>query len=381
MARRASRRHQAPSTSGPRRQAPAGAKAPGKKRPQRRGGRAVPAPGRPTSWQQVQLHAAGIDCGATAHVIAVPADRDPQPGRSCSTCTADRIALADGLEACGIATVAMASTGVYWSPVDERLEARGVTVQLVEPGKLKMSAGRQTAVVDCQWLQPLHPFGLWSGTCRPDDPIGGLRSSMRQRDMLGRYASQHSQHMQKALMPMNVPLHHVIDDLTGLTGMRVIEAIVAGARDPQQLARRRHERCQHDAATIALALPGHWREEHRCAVPQAVELDRFSHEKLDELDPRLQAYLQTFTDQRQGEVLEARPRQRQRSHHEPRVDVRPSLFQRTGVALMTIDGCRTGSLALDRIAEIGMDRPPWPTEQHFGSWLGVCPGHQKTGGG
>jgi transposase len=203
---------------------------------------------------------------------------------------------------------------------------------------------------------------------------------MRQRDMLVRYASQHIQHMQKALMQMNVPLHQVIDDITGLTGMRVIEAILAGERDPQQLARRRHERCQHDDATIVLALQGNWREEHLFAWQQAVERYRFYHEKLDELDQRLQAYLQTVADQRQGEVLDARPRHRQRSNNEPRFDVRQHVFQMTGVDLMTIDGFRTGYLALDLIAEIGMDMHPWPTETHCGSWLCWCPGNTKTGG-
>jgi transposase len=181
-------------------------------------------------------------------------------------------------------------------------------VKLVEPGKLKRIAGRTTDVLACQWSQPLHPFGLLSGSCRPDDQSCVLRSSMRQRDLLVRYASQHIQHRQKARMQMNVPLHHVIDDITGLTALRVIEAILAGERDPPQLARLRHARCQHDEATIALALQGNWREEHRFAWQQAVELYRFSHEQLDALDQRVQASLQTFADQRQGEGLDARPR-------------------------------------------------------------------------
>jgi transposase len=173
----------------------------------------------------------------------------------------------------------------------------------------------------------------------------------------------------------------VIDDITGLTGMRVIEAILAGERDPQQLARLRHERCQHDEATIALALQGNWREEHLFALKQAVELYRFYHEKLGALDQRIQAYLQTFADQSQGEVLDARPRQHKMSNHAPRFDVRQYLFQMTGVDLMTIDGFRTGYLALDLMAEIGMDMHPWPTEKHFCSWRCLCPGNKKTGGG
>ena len=169
MARRASRRNQAPSPAVPPQQPPAGAKAPGKKRPQRRVGRAGPAPGLPKSWPQVNLNAAGLDCGATEPFIAVPEDRDPPPVRSCTPCTAHLIALADWLEPCGIDTVAMESTGVYGIPVYERLEARGVAVKRVEPGTLKMIAGRKTEVLDGQGIQQRHTFGLLSGSCRPDD--------------------------------------------------------------------------------------------------------------------------------------------------------------------------------------------------------------------
>jgi len=380
MARRSPRRKQAPSASAPSRQAPTGATGSGKKRSQRRVGRALPAPGLPKSLQQVHLNAAGIDCGATAHFVAVPEDRDLQPVRAFSTFTAHLIALADWLEQCGIDTVAMESTGVYWIPLYELLEARGFAVKLVEPGKLKMIAGRKTDVLDCQWIQQLHTFGLLSGSFRPDDQICVLRSYMRQRDMLVRYAAQHIQHMQKALEQMNVKLVEVIDDITGVTGTRIIEAILAGERDPQKLARLRHERCQHDAETIALALQGNWREEHLFALQQALELYRFYHHKLDELDQRLEAYLLTFEDKSQDEVLEPRPRQRKLSNNEPRFDVRQYLFQMTGVDLMTIDGFRTGDLALDLLAEIGMDMAPWPTEKHFCSWLCLCPGNKKTGG-
>lgn len=322
MARRSPRRTQPPSVSAPSRQAPAGATGFGKKRPQRRVGHAVLAPGLPKSLQQVHLNAAGIDCGATAHVVAVPEDRDRQPVRAFSTFTAHLIALADWLEPCGIDTVAMESTGVYWIPLYARLEARGFAVKLVEPGKLKMIAGRKTDVLDCQWIQPWHTFGLLSGSFRPDDQICVLRSYMRQRDMRVRDAAQHIQHRQKALEQMHVTWVEVIDDITGVTGTRIIEAILAGERDPQTLARLRHERCQHDAETIALALQGHGREEHLCALQQALERDRFSHHTRDDREQRLEASRLTCADKSQDEVLEPRPRQRQRSNTEPRFDVR-----------------------------------------------------------
>ncbi len=172
----------------------------------------------------------------------------------------------------------------------------------------------------------------------------------------------------------------MIDDITGVTGPRSIEAILAGERDPPPLARRRHERCQPDAETLALALQGHWREEPRCALQPALARSRLYHHTRDALDQRLEAARLTVADKRQGAVLEPRPRPRSLSHHAPRFHVRPSRFQLTGVALMTLDGFRPGSLALDLRAEIGMDRQPWPTEKHVCSWRCVCPGSQQTGG-
>ncbi len=189
MARGSPRRKQAPSASAPSRQAPPGATGSGKQRSQRRVGRALPAPGLPKSLPQVHLNAAGIDCGASAHVVAVPEARDPQPGRAFGTFTADLSALADWREPWGSDTVAMASTGVYWIPLDARLEARGCTVTRVEPGTRKMSAGRKTDMRDSQWLPPWHPFGLLQGAFRPDDQLCGWRSSMRQRDRRVRYAA------------------------------------------------------------------------------------------------------------------------------------------------------------------------------------------------
>ena len=167
-------------------------------------------PKRQTNQQPFPPHAAGIDCGATEHFVAVPTDCDPQPVRSFRTCTADLYALADWLGECGIDTGAMASTGVYWMPLFEVLEARGFAVSLVEAGQLKHAPGRKTDVVDCHWMQQLHSAGLLSASFRPDDDICMLRSSLRQRDLLVRYAGPHVQHMQKALMEMNVPLHQVV---------------------------------------------------------------------------------------------------------------------------------------------------------------------------
>jgi transposase len=189
-----------------------------------------------TQLSRLNWDAAGIDIGATSHYVAVPADRDEQPVREFPTFTADLERLADWLKQCGIRTVAMESTGVYWIPLFELLERRGFEVFLVNAHHVKNVPGRKTDVLDCQWLQELHTFGLLRGAFRPEESMCVLRAYMRQRANLVRYAGMHIQHMQKALDQMNLHLHHVVSDITGVTGMKIIRAILAGARDPQILS-------------------------------------------------------------------------------------------------------------------------------------------------
>jgi len=190
----------------------------------------------PGTLTQLNPNAAGIDVGAASHFVAVPAERDPQPVREFGAFTSDLSRLAEWLQACGIETVALESTGVYWIPLFQVLEARGFEVKLVCSHHLQRVPGRKTDVLDCQWLQQLHSFGLLAGAFRPDDQICVLRSYMRQRAMLVTYASQHVQHLQKALVQMNVQLGLVLEDITGATGLRIIRAILDGERDPQRLA-------------------------------------------------------------------------------------------------------------------------------------------------
>ena len=191
----------------------------------------------PAGLSQVSLNAAGIDVGASSHFVAVPEDRWKQPVREFDAYTADLYRLADWLAECGIDTVAMESTGVYWIPLFGVLEERGFEVILVDPRRMKNVPGRKTDVLDCQWLQQLHTFGLLSGAFRPDGEVRRLRSYLRQRAMLVEYAAHHIQHMHKALTQMNVKVQHVIRDITGKTGVAIIEAIVSGERDPLNLAR------------------------------------------------------------------------------------------------------------------------------------------------
>lgn len=343
-----------------------------------KGGLPISAANLPASLRRVNLNAAGLDVGAMQHYVAVPEGRDVNTVRCFGTFTADLMALADWLESCGVDTIAMESTGVYWIPVFEVLEQRGFVVKLVEPGRLKSVPGRKTDVLDCQWIQQLHTFGLLQGSFRPEDDICVLRSYMRQRGMLVAHASQHILHMQKALMQMNLQLHHVITDITGATGLRILDAILAGNRDPQALATLRDERCKMDEATIALALQGNWRNEHLFALKQAVQLYRFYQGQIAEVDQQLQDCLRTFEDRSQGQTVPP-PKKRKAGSNSPDFDTRKMLLQMTGVDLTLIDGI-SGHSALDLVSEIGVDMTLWPTEKHFVSWLCLCPGNKKSGG-
>ena len=219
----------------------------------------------PPQLAAVTLHAAGLDIGAAAHWVAVPPRDDPQPVRGFGAYTADLAALADWLATCGITTIALESTGVYWIPLFALLETRGFAVLLVDPQQGQKSKGRpKSDRHDCQWRQRLHTFGLLAGAFRPVDQVCVRRSSLRQRAMLLTYAAPHIQHMQKALTQMHLKLPHVVSDMTGVTGLAIIRALLAGERDPEQLAQRRDSRCKHDEATIARALQGNGREEHLC---------------------------------------------------------------------------------------------------------------------
>ena len=244
---------------------------------------------KPEGLSQLNLNAAGIDVGATSHYVAVPADRAEPPVREYEAFTADLYRLADWLAECGVETVVMESTGVYWIPLFGVLEERDFQVMLVDPRRIKNVPGRKTDVRDCQWLQQLHTYGLLSGAFRPDGDIRRLRSYLRQRAMLVEYASHHVQHMQKALTQMNVKLQHVIRDITGKTGMDIMEAIAGGERDPRKLARLRDPRIKADEATIARSLQGHWRKEHIFELTQALELYRFYQDKIAECDREIEA--------------------------------------------------------------------------------------------
>ena len=310
--------------------------------------------------------------GATSHFVAVPADRAEQPVREFEAFTADLYRLADWLAQCGVETVVMESTGVYWIPLFGVLEERDFQVMLVDPRRIKNVPGRKTDVLDCQWLQQLHTYGLLSGAFRPEGKIRRLRSYLRQRAMLVEYASHHVQHMQKALTQMNVKLQHVISDITGKTGMEIIEAIVGGQRDPVKLAQLRDPRIKADEATIAKSLRGHWREEQIFELTQALELYRFYHAKIAECDREIETHLERFEDRSTGGPPAAKSGRKRIKGNAPRFDVWTHLNRMTGVDLTRIDGVDAYT-ALKVISEIGTDMTKWPSAKHFASWLGLSP--------
>src|SRR5438552_10517429 len=214
----------------------------------------------------IHPNAAAIDVGATMHMAAVRADRALEPVRSFGTFTADLHRLVDWFTECGVETVVIESTSVYWIPIFELLDARGFQVMVVNARDAKHVPGRKTDVSDAQWLQRLHEYGLLRPSFRPPAEIAGLRAYLRQRERLLDYAAAHIQHMQKALTQMNLQLHHVVSDITGVTGMAIVRAIVGGERDPAVLASLRDRRCHATAETIQNALTGHYRPEHLFAL-------------------------------------------------------------------------------------------------------------------
>jgi transposase len=332
----------------------------------------------PEQLKQVHLHAAGIDVGSEFHFVAVPPDRDKQPVQKFGAFTADLEALADWLHRCGIDTVAMESTGVYWIALFELLESRGFQVLLVDPRRLKSVPGRKTDVLDCQWIQQLHTFGLLSGAFRPVEQICVLRAYMRQRAMLVQYSAQHIQHMQKALQQMNVKLDKVLSDITGVTGMAILKAILDGERDPLKLAQLRHLQCRNDEATIAKALQGSWRDEHLFALRQAVSLYETYHQQIAECDRQIEAHLESFATTNE-DPLPPRPSKGRPSRNQLRFQARDPLHRILGVDLTRIEGIDAHT-ALKILSEIGTDMSRWPTVKHFTSWLGLCPGNKLSGG-
>jgi transposase len=331
-------------------------------------------------FQMINPNAAGIDVGSEEHWIAVPEDRDEQPVRKFGCFTSDLYALADWLKKCHIETVAMESTGVYWIPLFQILESQGFEVKLVNARHVKNVPGRKTDVEDCQWLRRLHTFGLLSGSFRPEDSICVLRSYCRHRENLIQYAAAHIQHMQKALIQMNLQLHKVISDISGLTGMRIMKSILAGERDPLTLAKMRDPRVKNSAETIAKALEGDYRQEHLFALKQAVEAYEVYQRQIQDCDQEMEAYLAALDSKvDDGNLPPSKGKSHKPKGNAPRFNLRRHLYRISGVDFTQIHGLDASSV-YSILSEVGLDPNAFPTVKNFTNWLALCPNNRITGG-
>lgn len=336
----------------------------------------------PTVLDRINRNVAGIDCGSAEHFVAVPPDRDPTPVQSFTTFTTDLLRLADWLTACGVTSVAMEATGVYWIPIYEILETRGFEVLLVNARHLRNVPGRKSDVSDCEWIRELHSVGLLRGSFRPTDAIVALRAYLRHRQTIVESAGTYIQRMQKALVQMNLQLPLVVSDITGVTGLRILRDIVAGHRDPHALAEHRDHRCRASKADIVAALTGHYRPEHLFVLQQNLELFDACQAQLTACDRAIDTQVQTLTAQ---VATPARPLPPPRvtkkpRDNEPRFEIRTPLHQLTGgVDLTQIDGIAPYT-ALKLVSEIGTDMGRWATDKHFTSWLTLAPRNKISGG-
>jgi len=327
----------------------------------------------------INQNAAGIDIGSQFHVVAVPPDRDKEPVRTFKTFTGQLYELADWLKEVGVETVAMESTGVYWVPLFEILQSRGLGVLLTNARGAKQVPGRKTDINDAQWLLQLHQYGLLTGSYQPTDQISELRTYMRHRARLLEYAAAHIQHMQKALTHMNLQLHHVVSDITGSTGMRIIRAIISGNCNPHDLAKYRDVRCKSSEEAIAQALTGNYRTEHLFALKQAVSLYDSYQECVSQCDVELEKILARLRKADTPEEPLPKARHRTRQPNTPAFNVREALYAMIGIDLTQIHGLGP-HLALKLVSECGTDMSRWPTVKHFTSWLCLAPGNRISGG-
>jgi transposase len=333
----------------------------------------------PIELKNVNLNAAGIDIGARRHFVAVPEGRDTVSVKQFGVFTSDLEKMAEWLYQCGVTSVAMESTGYYWIPVFEFLERKGFAVQLVDARQTKNVSGRKSDMLDCQWQRELHTVGLLKGAFRPPDEVCVVRGFMRQREMLVQAATMHIQHMQKALTQMNLRLRNVVSDITGVTGTRIIRAILNGERDPQGLASYRTEACKNSAAVIADSLHGNYRAEHLFALRQAFELYEIYQEKLKECERELMKVVQQRPHKTEAAPPPLPRKLRRRDKVRGEIDVRDELYKQTGVDLFRVPGLGPETL-LTLSGEVGTDMSYWSSEKLFSSWLGLCPGTKESGG-
>ncbi len=329
----------------------------------------------------VHPNAAGLDIGAEEIWASLPPDRGEETVRCFGTYTEDLYALADWLQANQVDTVAMESTGVYWIPVFEILEARGLQVLVVNARQIKHVPGRKSDIQDCQWIQQLHAYGLLNGSFRPEADIVVLRAYLRQREMLIEHRAAHIQHMHKALTQMNVQLSQVLSDLSGETGLAIIRAIVAGERSPQQLAKLHHPRATHSPQEWVKALTGNYRPEHVFALKQALALFDAYTAQLQECDQEIERQFDNLKPIPPDDLppLPPNPKPNSHSKNAPQYDLRAHLYGITGVDLVAIPGLNA-VLVNQAVTEVGRDLSQFPTVKAFCSWLNLAPHNAISGG-
>lgn len=335
-------------------------------------------------WKALHIvhpDAAGIDIGGSEHWVAIAPDRDEQPVRRFDCFTADLQQMADWLIAHGVHSVAMQSTGVYWIAVFEILQQRGLEVFLVNARHTKNLPGRKSDIAECQWLLKLHTFGLLNNSFQPSDEIRIARTLWRHRGGLVAQASSAIQRMQKALIEMNIQLSNVLSDLSGVSGMAIVQAILDGQRDPKALADLADPQVKASKQVIAKSLEGNWRPELVFVLRQEVEMYRACHDKIAACDRELQRHLQGMAPKvdLQAGPLGPRPRGKRARGNAPRFDLRTELYRITGVDWTQVDGIDV-PVAQSVIAEVGVDLNAFPSEKHFANWLGLCPTNETSGG-
>jgi len=347
------------------------------------------------SLKVVHPNAGGTDVGAREHYVAVPPDAVPAEQsnvRVFGTFSADLDALVEWLKACRVDTVAMESTGDYWIPLFQKLEAAGLEAVLVNAHHLKSVPGRKSDMKDCQWIQQLHSYGLLSGSFRPEDPVCRLRTLVRHRANLVSAGAEHILHMQKALTQMNVQVHHVVSHLTGETGLRILRAILAGERDPDQLVQLRDPQITKSTVEqMRQGLVGDWRPELLFVLKQSLKGWEFSQEQMNQCDVEIEKQLRSMRSAEES-PLPAKPkadplaaaspkpkRPQSRKRNDPQRDLAPELARVCGVDLMQAHGLRILTI-LVVLSEIGVDMGAWRSGKAFSSWLGLCPNNKISGG-
>src|SRR5246127_123580 len=332
------------------------------------------------SLEVVHPDAAGIDIGNEFHYVAVPPSRDSQPVQRFGCTTGELKAMAKWLKQCRIRTVAMQSTGVYWIAVFDILEEAGLEVYLVNARDTKNLPGRKSDVQESQWLMKLHTYGLLRNSFRPAQEIRTMRTYWRQRNDLVQSASRHIQRMQKALTQMNIQLANVLSDVSGVTGQAIIKAILAGERNPHKLAEFRDPRVRASEEEIARSLEGNWQTDLLFVLKQEEDGYEFCQKQMAECDRQLEKYPQQREDRSHGAPLpeEKRKQRLKKTKGKPQFDLRTGLFHLSGTDLTQIDGIDVMT-ASSILSEAGWDMSKWPDENHFVSWLRLCPDNRISG--